>query len=132
MAMVQKKQMAVEAAASPQKVLEASTTDLFEKCRMFTTAREVMAAGMYPYFHVMESEQCPEVIVEGKKMIMLGSNNYLGLTNHPKVKEAAIEAVKKYGSGCAGTRLLNGNLDIHMKLEEKLASFFRKEAALTF
>lgn len=130
--MVQKKQMAVEAAAPSLKVLEAKTPDIFEKCRMFTTAREVIAAGMYPYFHVMESEQCPEVIVDGKKMIMLGSNNYLGLTNHPKVKEAAIEAVKKYGSGCAGTRLLNGNLDIHMKLEEKLASFFRKEAALTF
>jgi 8-amino-7-oxononanoate synthase len=91
-----------------------------------------MAAGLYPYFHVVESEQCPEVIVEGRKMIMLGSNNYLGLTNHPKVKEAAIEAVKKYGSGCAGSRFLNGTLDIHVKLEEKLASFFRKDAAITF
>ena len=106
--------------------------DLFEKCGKYTAAKEVMAAGLYPYFHVVESEQDPEVIVEGRKMIMLGSNNYLGLTSHPKVKEAAIEAVKKYGSGCAGSRFLNGTLDIHVKLEEKLASFFRKEAALTF
>jgi len=91
-----------------------------------------MAAGFYPYFHVVESEQNPEVVVGGRKMIMLGSNNYLGLTSHPKVKEAAIEAIKKYGSGCAGSRFLNGTLDIHVKLEEKLASFFRKEGALTF
>jgi len=91
-----------------------------------------MQAGFYPYFHVVESEQNPEVTVRGRKMIMLGSNNYLGLTSHPKVKEAAIEAIRKYGSGCAGSRFLNGTLDIHVQLEEKLASFFRKEAALTF
>jgi len=108
------------------------TVDFFDKCRTFTTAKEVMAAGFYPYFRVMESAQDPEVIVGGKKMIMLGSNNYLGLTNHPKVKEAAIEAVRKYGSGCAGSRFLNGTLDIHVELEEKLAKFFRKDAALTF
>jgi 8-amino-7-oxononanoate synthase len=106
--------------------------DLFEKCRKYTAAKEVMAAGFYPYFRVVESEQNPEVVVEGKKMIMLGSNNYLGLTSHPKVKEAAIAAIKKYGSGCAGSRFLNGTLDIHVKLEEKLASFFRKGGALTF
>jgi len=106
--------------------------DLFEKCGKYTAAKEVMAAGFYPYFRVMESEQDPEVIVEGRKMIMLGSNNYLGLTSHPKVKEAAIAAVKKYGSGCAGSRFLNGTLDIHVQLEEKLAKFFRKENALTF
>jgi len=106
--------------------------DLFEKCRKYTAAKEVMAAGFYPYFRVVESEQNPEVIVQGKKMIMLGSNNYLGLTSHPKVKEAAIEAIKKYGSGCAGSRFLNGTLDIHVKLEDKLAKFFRKDAALTF
>jgi 8-amino-7-oxononanoate synthase len=91
-----------------------------------------MAAGFYPYFHVVESEQDPEVVVEGKRMIMLGSNNYLGLTSHPKVKAAAIEAVKKYGSGCAGSRFLNGTLDIHVELEEKLARFFRRDAALMF
>lgn len=106
--------------------------DLFEKCRNYTAAREVMAAGFYPYFRVVESEQDPEVIVAGKRMIMLGSNNYLGLTSHPRVKEAAIEAVRKYGSGCAGSRFLNGTLDIHVRLEEKLARFFRKQAALTF
>lgn len=106
--------------------------DLFEKCRKYTAAKEVMAAGFYPYFRVVESEQNPEVIVHGKKMIMLGSNNYLGLTSHPKVKEAAREAIRKYGSGCAGSRFLNGTLDIHVKLEEKLAAFFRKDASLTF
>jgi 8-amino-7-oxononanoate synthase len=106
--------------------------DLFEKCTKYTAAKEVMAAGFYPYFRVVESEQDPEVMVQGKKMIMLGSNNYLGLTSHPKVKEAAIAAVKKYGSGCAGSRFLNGTLDIHVQLEEKLAKFFRKENALTF
>ncbi|OGW19308.1 MAG: 8-amino-7-oxononanoate synthase [Nitrospirae bacterium GWC2_57_13] len=106
--------------------------DLFEKCRKYTAVKEIMAAGFYPYFRVVESEQNPEVIVEGKKMIMLGSNNYLGLTSHPKVKDAAVAAVKKYGSGCAGSRFLNGTLDIHVKLEEKLAAFFRKEGALTF
>ena len=108
------------------------TVDFFDKCKSFTTAKEIMAAGFYPYFRVMESAQDPEVIVGGKKMIMLGSNNYLGLTNHPKVKEAAIEAVRKYGSGCAGSRFLNGTLDIHVELEDKLAKFFRKDAALTF
>jgi 8-amino-7-oxononanoate synthase len=106
--------------------------DLFNKCRTFTTAKEAMAAGYYPYFRVVESAQDPEVIVGGRKMIMLGSNNYLGLTNHPKVKEAAIAAVRKYGSGCAGSRFLNGTLDIHVELEEKLAKFFRKDTALTF
>ncbi len=106
--------------------------DLFEKCGKFTAAKEVMAAGFYPYFRVVESEQNPEVTVEGRRMVMLGSNNYLGLTSHPKVKEAAIAAVKKYGSGCAGSRFLNGTLDIHVQLEEKLAKFFRKENALTF
>lgn len=111
---------------------EGNQLDLFEKCRKYTAAKEVMAAGFYPYFRVVESEQNPEVMVAGRKMIMLGSNNYLGLTSHPKVKEAAIEAVKKYGSGCAGSRFLNGTLDIHVRLEEKLAVFFRKEAALTF
>jgi len=106
--------------------------DLFDKCRNYTAAKEVMAAGFYPYFRVVESEQDPEVMVQGRKMIMLGSNNYLGLTSHPKVKEAAIEAVRKYGSGCAGSRFLNGTLDIHVQLEEKLAKFFRMEGALTF
>lgn len=106
--------------------------DIFEKCFRFTRAKELMTVGLYPYFRIIESAQDPEVVINGKKMIMIGSNNYLGLTNHPKVKEACIEAVKKYGSGCAGSRFLNGTLDIHVQLEEKLARFIRKEAALVF
>lgn len=106
--------------------------DIFEKCLKFTKAKELMSYGLYPYFRVIESAQDPEVTISGKKMIMVGSNNYLGLTNHPKVKEAAIEAVRKYGSGCAGSRLLNGTLDIHVALEDKLARFMRQEAALVF
>ena len=115
---------------SPMAIDKAS--DLFEKCDRFTKAKELIHAGMYPYFRVIESAQDPEVVIDGKKMIMVGSNNYLGLTNHPLVKEQAIEAIKKYGSGCAGSRFLNGTLDIHVKLEEKLAGFIRKEAALVF
>ena len=102
-------------------------TDFFEKCRRFTAAREAVEAGIYPYFRVIESAQDPEVIVDGKKMIMVGSNNYLGLTNHPEVKEAAVEALRKYGSGCAGSRFLNGTLDVHVELEEKLARFMREQ-----
>jgi len=107
-------------------------TDIFEKCSKFTRAKELMAVGLYPYFRIIESAQDPEVVIKGRKMIMVGSNNYLGLTNHPKVKEACIEAIRKYGSGCAGSRFLNGTLDIHVQLEEKLARFIRKEAALVF
>src|SRR4030067_1784291 len=106
--------------------------DIFDKCEKFVAARELKKAGLYPYFRVIESAQDPEVIVGGKKMIMIGSNNYLGLTNHPRVKEAAIEALRKYGSGCAGSRFLNGTLDIHVNLEKKLARFMKKEAALVF
>jgi len=106
--------------------------DIFEKCLKFTKAKELISYGLYPYFRVIESAQDPEVIINGRRMIMVGSNNYLGLTNHPKVKEAAIEAVKKYGSGCAGSRFLNGTLDIHVALEAKLARFMRKDAALIF
>ena len=119
--LVQDSQMAVK-----------KTTDIFQKCNKFTKAKELMTAGIYPFFRVIESAQDPEVILNGRRMIMVGSNNYLGLTNHPKVKDAAIEAIKKYGSGCAGSRFLNGTLDIHVKLEEKLARFIRKEAALIF
>lgn len=108
------------------------TTDIFDKCSRFTRARELMSVGLYPYFRVIESAQDPEVVINGRRMIMVGSNNYLGLTNHPKVKEAAIEAIRKYGTGCAGSRFLNGTLSIHVELEEKLARFIRKEAALVF
>jgi 8-amino-7-oxononanoate synthase len=106
--------------------------DIFTKCYEFKAADEIKDAGYFFFFREVESAQDTEVIVNGRKLIMAGSNNYLGLTNHPKVKEAAIKAVEKYGSGCAGSRFLNGNLDIHERLEEKLATFFRKEAAVVF
>ena len=106
--------------------------DIFTKCYDFTEADEAKAAGYYYVFRRVESAQDTEVIVGGQKLIMAGSNNYLGLTSHPKVKEAAIKAVEKYGSGCAGSRFLNGNLIIHDELEEKLAAFFHKEAAVVF
>jgi len=106
--------------------------DLFDKCKNFTTAREVMALGLYPYFHPLSSGQDTGVVIDGLPMIMIGSNNYLGLTSHPEVKKAAVEAVEKYGSGCSGSRFLNGTLDIHVELEEKLANFMHKEAALVY
>jgi len=106
--------------------------DLFDKCRSFTRADEVKKLGCYPYFKVIEANDGPVVTIEGRHLIMAGSNNYLGLTTHPKVKEAAINAVRKYGSGNSGSRFLNGTLDIHIQLEESLAKFIGKEAALTF
>jgi 8-amino-7-oxononanoate synthase len=112
--------------------LRSSRPDIFEKCEKFTAAKAAMAAGVYPYFHVIESGQDPEVMVEGRKMVMVGSNNYLGLTSHPKLKEAAIEATREFGVGCVGSRFLNGTLSLHIELEERLAKFCRKEAALVF
>jgi 8-amino-7-oxononanoate synthase len=106
--------------------------DLFEKCFNFTEADEVKSLGVYPYFRAISSGQDTEVMIEGKKMIMIGSNNYLGLTSHPKVKEAAIEAVRKFGSGCSGSRFLNGTLELHEKLEGRLAQFMKKDTALVF
>ncbi len=106
--------------------------DLFQKCREFTKAREVMAAGVYPYFHALESGQDTEVLMDGHRTLMLGSNNYLGLTSDPRVKKAAIEAVQTFGTGCSGSRFLNGTLTLHIQLEEALAKFLHKEAALTF
>jgi len=106
--------------------------DLFEKCYKFTRADEVKAAGFYPYFRPIEESEGPVVQIEGRKIVMAGSNNYLGLTAHPKVKEAAVKAVKKYGTGCSGSRYLTGTIDLHIELEEKLAKFFNKEAVLLF
>ncbi len=91
-----------------------------------------MAKGFYPYFNPISSGADTEVIINGRKIIMIGSNNYLGLTNHPRVKLAAIEAIDKYGSSCTGSRFLNGTLDIHEELERRLAKFMKKEAALVF
>ena len=98
----------------------------------FTEPQRVKKAGIYPYFRVIETEQDAVVYINGKEVLMFGSNSYLGLTNHPKIKEAAIEAVKKYGTGCAGSRFLNGTLDIHVELEEKLAELVGKDRAIAF
>jgi len=106
--------------------------DLFEKCRSFTRADEVKATGCYPYFHAIEESEGPVVKIEGRKVIMAGSNNYLGLTAHPKVREAAIAAIKKYGTGCSGSRYLTGTLDLHNELEFRLAKFMGKEACLLY
>ncbi|HIC91548.1 MAG TPA: pyridoxal phosphate-dependent aminotransferase family protein [Syntrophaceae bacterium] len=106
--------------------------DLFARCYNYIRAKVARESGYYPYFKAVESEQDAEVTIDGKKLIMLGSNNYLGLTSHPKLKEAAQKAIQKYGSGCTGSRFLNGTLDIHLELEEKLAKFLNKEAALVF
>jgi 8-amino-7-oxononanoate synthase len=111
---------------------EVRSTPLFEKCHRYDIAERVRNAGVYSFFRVIESAQDPVVVCDGRRMIMLGSNNYLGLTNDPRVKEAAIDAVRKYGSGCAGSRFLNGTLDLHVRLEERLARFMRKDAAVTF
>lgn len=106
--------------------------DLFEKCYSFTRADEVKAQGLYPYFHPIEQNEGPVVTIGGKRMVMAGSNNYLGLTAHPKVKEAAIEAIKKYGTGCSGSRYLTGTLDLHIELEDRLAKFLGYESVLLF
>ncbi|MDQ5873664.1 MAG: pyridoxal phosphate-dependent aminotransferase family protein [Acidobacteriota bacterium] len=111
---------------------EVRSAPLFEKCHTYEVADRVREKGVYTFFRVIESAQDPEVVCDGRRMIMLGSNNYLGLTNDPRVKEAAIAAIRKYGSGCAGSRFLNGTLDIHVRLEERLAEFMRKDAAVTF
>ena len=106
--------------------------DLFEKCYNFTLADEYRAMGIYPYFHALESRQDVEVFMEGKRRIMLGSNNYLGLTVEPSVVEAGIKAFEKYGTGCSGSRFLNGTLQMHLELEAELADFVHKEGAVTF
>jgi 8-amino-7-oxononanoate synthase len=111
---------------------EAAPLSVFDKCYGYADAERIRQAGLYSFFRVIESAQEPEVMLGGRRMIMLGSNNYLGLTNDPRVKEAAIEAVRKYGSGCAGSRFLNGTLDLHVRLEERLAEFMRRDAAVTF
>jgi 8-amino-7-oxononanoate synthase len=105
---------------------------LFDKCRSFTRAKEIQAAGLYPYFKPISESEDTVVVIDGQKKVMMGSNNYLGLTHHPRVLEAAKAALERYGSGCTGSRFLNGTLDLHERLEERLAEFFGKEAALVF
>lgn len=106
--------------------------DLFEKCGSHQILNMAKARGIYPYFHQLETKQGPEVVMEGKKIIMIGSNNYLGLTSHPEVIEAGVKALEKYGSGCSGSRFLNGTLDTHVALEKELADFLGKEDVVAF
>lgn len=106
--------------------------DLFKKCYEFTRADDIKALGFYPYFRPIEENEGPVVQIEGRKIVMAGSNNYLGLTAHPKVKEAALKAVQKYGTGCSGSRYLTGTLDLHIELEQRLAKFFGTEAVLLY
>ncbi len=105
---------------------------LFEKVSSFTQADEIKASGLYPYFKPISKSNDTIVTIEGRDIIMMGSNNYLGLTHHPKVLEAARNALERYGSGCTGSRFLNGTLDLHGQLEEQLARFLGKECALVF
>ncbi|NLH01453.1 MAG: pyridoxal phosphate-dependent aminotransferase family protein [Clostridiales bacterium] len=106
--------------------------DIFEKCEQRSRVDEARERNVYPYFHALQSRQDIEVIMEGKRRIMLGSNNYLGLTINPNVIEAGIKALEKYGTGCSGSRFLNGTLNMHLELEEELADFLGKEDVVTF
>jgi 8-amino-7-oxononanoate synthase len=105
---------------------------LQDRLAKYDAPQKVMEAGIYPYFRAIESEQDTEVTIHGKKVLMFGSNSYLGLSVHPKVKEAAKKAIDKYGTGCAGSRFLNGTLDIHIELEERLAKLVGKDGALCY
>lgn len=105
---------------------------LLQKCSDYTRNYEVHEMGLYPYFRPIQESEGPEVMMEGRRVIMAGSNNYLGLTAHPKVKEAAIAAIQKYGTSCSGSRFLTGTIDLHIELEQRIARFLGKEAALLF
>ena len=105
---------------------------LGQYCAQYTLPQEVKAKGIYPYYRPISSGQDPVVQMNGKSVLMFGSNSYLGLSDDPRLKEAAIEAIKKYGTSCSGSRFLNGTLDIHIELEEKLAKLVGKEEAITF
>lgn len=106
--------------------------DIFRKCHEYTAAQEARSQGFYPYFQPIEASTSNEVWIDGRRMLMVGSNNYLGLTHHPKIMDAAEEAARRYGTGCTGSRFLNGTLDMHERLEADLAAFTGKEAALVF
>lgn len=105
---------------------------LREKLARFDVPQQIKAKGLFPYFREIEGEQDTQVMINGRKVLMFGSNSYMGITNHPKVKQAAIEAIEKYGTGCAGSRFLNGTLDVHVALEKRLAEFVGKEDAVSF
>lgn len=106
--------------------------DIFKKCYDYTDVAKAKATGLYPYFHALETPQDTEVKMDGKRIIMIGSNNYMGLTNDSRTAQAAKEAIDKYGTGCSGSRFLNGTLVLHEQLEAELADFFNKDDALTF
>ena len=106
--------------------------DIFDKVKKFTIVKELKAKGIYPYFKALESEQAPEVFINGKRFIMFGSNNYLGLANDPRMKQAAKEAIERFGTGVAGSRFLNGNTILHEELERKLARFKKRQKALIY
>ena len=116
----------------PKKMADGDDLPLFNKVRNYTSASQVRATGLYPYFRTISSAQDTEVMMNGRMVLMLGSNSYLGLTNHPKIKAASMAAVAKYGSGCAGSRFLNGTLDLHIELEQRLAELVNKEAVLLY
>ena len=122
---------------SPYQLTTAGYTDrvrpgIFDKCGRFTRARDLIKANLYPYFHVIESAQEPEVLCEGRLLVMMSSNNYLGLASDSRVKQAALHAVNRYGTGCSGSRFLNGTLALHEELESRLAEFLHKPAAILF
>ena len=106
--------------------------DIFNKCYTYDVANSLRRKGIYPYFHALETRQDAEVVMEGKRRIMLGSNNYLGLTVCPEVQEAGLKALEQYGTGCSGSRFLNGTLKLHLELEAELADFLHKEACCTW
>src|SRR3970282_1156702 len=106
--------------------------DIFEKCGQFTDARLAKAAGIYPYFMPLEDTEGTEVVVDGRRVLMIGSNTSLGLTTDPRVRRASIEAVERYGTSCTGSRFLNGTLRMHLALEERLAALLGEGAALVF
>src|SRR5574344_1142531 len=106
--------------------------DIFAKCYEPSLATELQEKGVYPYFRALQSRQDVEVMMEGKRRIMLGSNNYLGLTSNPEIIEAGIHAMEQYGTGCSGSRFLNGTLELHLELEQELARFLRKDGVITF
>lgn len=117
---------------APRTRMDSALPPLLHKTRNYRSASEVRRMGLYPYFRTISSAQDTEVIINKRRILMLGSNSYLGLTNHPKIKEAARAAVDKYGTGCAGSRFLNGTLDIHLELEQALARLVHKEAVLLY
>ena len=106
--------------------------DLFEKCDQYTLANEYKSMGLFPYFRPLDSRQDTEVVMEGRRRIMLGSNNYLGLTVNPRVMKAEMDAVEQFGTGCSGSRFLNGTLRLHLDFEQALRDFLRQEDILTF